>query len=82
MSLEDKIAADYKEAMKNKEPARVSTLSFLRSQMKYVLIEKRAEKLNDTDVIAVIKKQIKQRQDSVEQFEKGNRPDLAQKEKG
>ncbi len=79
--LEDKIAEDYKQAMKNKDAARVSTLSFLRSQLKYVMIEKKADKLPDAEVILVIKKQIKQRQDSIEQFTKGNRSDLAEKEK-
>ena len=79
--LEEQITNDFKQAMKNKEPIRVSTLSLLRSQMKYVLIEKKAEKLADTDVIAVIKKQAKQRQDAIEQYEKGGRPELADKEK-
>jgi uncharacterized protein YqeY len=79
--LEDKIMSDFKEAMKNKEAVRTSTLSLLRSQFKYVLIEKKADKLADADVIAVIKKQAKQRQDAIEQYEKGGRPELAEKEK-
>ena len=79
--LEDQIMNDFKQAMKNKEAIRVSTLSLLRSQLKYVLIEKKADKLIDSDVIAVIKKQAKQRQDAIEQYEQGGRPDLADKEK-
>ena len=79
--LEEKITSDYKQAMKDKDALKVSTLSFLRSQLKYVLIEKKSEPLTDTDVIAVIKKQVKQRQDSIVQFEKGGRMDLAGKEK-
>ena len=79
--LEEKIASDYKQAMKDKDTVKSSTISFLRSQLKYVLIEKKAEKLADPDVIAVIKKQVKQRQDSISQFEKGGRMDLVQKEK-
>lgn len=79
--LEEKIMNDFKESMKNKEAVRTSTLSLLRSQLKYVLIEKKAEKLADPDVIVVIKKQAKQRQDAIEQYEKGGRPELAQKEK-
>lgn len=78
--LEEKIANDYKEAMKSKDTVKSSTLSFLRSQMKYAMIEKRSEKFEDSDVIVVIKKQIKQRQDSIEQFNKGNRQDLVEKE--
>ena len=80
MSLEEKIMSDYKQAMKDKDSTKSSTLSFLRSQMKYVLIEKKTEKLADADIVAVIKKQVKQRQDSIEQFEKGGRADLAGKE--
>ena len=78
--LFDKITEDYKTAMKNKEAVKVSTLSFLRSQLKYVIMEKKVDQPDDADVIAVIKKQIKQRQESIVQFEKGNRPDLVEKE--
>ena len=81
MLLEEQIMNDFKQAMKNKEAIRTSTLSLLRSQLKYVLIEKKAEKLADPDVITVIKKQVKQRQDAIEQYEKGGRPELADKEK-
>lgn len=79
--LEEQIMNDFKQAMKNKEAVRVSTLSLLRSQLKYVLIEKKTDKVSDADVIAVIKKQAKQRQDAIEQYEKGGRPELADKEK-
>lgn len=78
--LEDKILNDYKGAMKTKDAVKVSTLSFLRAAMQNLAIEKRKEKLEDADVVTVIKKQIKQRQDSVEQFKKGNRADLVAKE--
>jgi len=78
--LEDKIMEDFKSAMKNKDALKVSTLSFLRSQLKNVAIDKKKDKLEDGDVIAVIKKQIKQRQDSIENFKTGNRLDLAEKE--
>lgn len=79
--LSQQIDNDFKQAMKDRQPTKVSTLSLLRSQFKYVMIEKKTEKIEDADVIAVIKKQIKQRQDSIEQYEKGGRPELAQKEK-
>ena len=79
--LEEKLINDFRQAMKDKDTVKSSTLSFLRSQLKYVAIEKKAEKLSDADVIPVIKKQIKQRQDSIEQFEKGGRSDLVEKEK-
>lgn len=79
--LEEKITNDYKQAMKDKDALKVSTLSFLRSQLKYVLIDQKAAQLSDSDVITVIKKQVKQRQDSIAQFEKGGRADLVGKEK-
>ncbi len=81
MSLDERIMNDYKQAMKDKDSAKSSTLSFLRAQLKYALIDKRVEKLSDEDAIAVIKKQVKQRQDSITQFEQGGRADLADKEK-
>ena len=79
--LEEQTTNDFNQAMKNKEAVRVSTLSLLRSQLKYVMIEKKADKVSDPDVIVVIKKQAKQRQDAIEQYEKGGRPELADKEK-
>lgn len=78
--LEDQILNDYKEAMKGRDAVGVSTLSFLRAAMKNAAIDKKKDKLDDGDVISIIKKQIKQRQDSIEQFKKGNRQDLADKE--
>ena len=81
MTLEDKIMADYKDAMKTKDQARTQTLSFLRSEMKYFAIDKKKDKLDDADVTMVLKKLVKQRQESIAQFEKGQRPDLVEKEK-
>jgi len=79
--LADQIAADMKAAMLAKDAPRLSTLRLLKSAIDYYKIEKKQEKLADADVTAVIKKQIKQRQDSIEGFEKGGRADLAEKEK-
>ncbi|MCK5180798.1 MAG: GatB/YqeY domain-containing protein [Candidatus Omnitrophica bacterium] len=78
--LEEQIGKDYIKAMKDRDSVKSSTLSFLRAQMKNVLIEKKAEKLKDEEVIVVIKKQVKQRQESILQYEKGGRQDLAGKE--
>ncbi len=68
--LEDIIKQDYIQAMKVKESIKVSTLSYLRAQLKNICIDKKGEKLENRDVIAVIKKQAKQRQDSIIKFEK------------
>ncbi len=79
--LNDKILADLKAAMLARDAARTSTLRMLKSAIEYYKIEKKQENLTDTDVTVVIKKQIKQRQDAIEGFQKGGRPELADKEK-
>lgn len=78
--LEEKILNDYKESMKAKDSIRSSTLSFLRSALSNAAIEKKKKNLDDAEVLGVIKKQIKTHQDSIEQFKKGNRSDLVDKE--
>ena len=67
---------DLKKAMLAKDAARLSTLRLLKSAIEYHKIEKKQEALTDADVTGVIKKQIKQRQDSIEGFTKGGRADL------
>ena len=79
--LEEQIQKDYIQAMKNKDQLRSSTLSFLRAQLKNIRIDKKLNNLEDAEVIAVIKKQIKQREDSIAQYQGGGRQDLADKEK-
>jgi len=78
--LEEKILNDYKEAMKARDTLKSSVLSFLRADMINLAIAKKKKVLDDGEVISVIKKQIKQRQDSIEQFKNGNRLDMADKE--
>ncbi|MCX5696889.1 MAG: GatB/YqeY domain-containing protein [Candidatus Omnitrophica bacterium] len=78
--LEEKILQDYKEAMKNRDELKKSVLNFLRADMLNVAIARKKNKLDDEETIAVIRKQIKARQDSIEQFTKGARQDLADKE--
>ena len=80
MSLEEKISQDYVQAMKARDSFTSSVLSFLRAQIKNVKVDKRLETVPDEDVISVIKRQVKQRQDSITQFKAGNRTDLAEKE--
>lgn len=78
--LFDQISTDYVNAMKARDGVRSSTLSFLRAQLKNSVIEKRVETLPDSEVIAVIKKQVKQRQDSIAQYLTAGRQDLVNKE--
>lgn len=77
-----KINEDFKESMKNKDAIRTSTISFLRSELINLSInqKKKVEEIEDKDVIAVLRKLAKQRNDSIEQFKKGNRQELADKE--
>ncbi|HEV7920442.1 MAG TPA: GatB/YqeY domain-containing protein [Thermoanaerobaculia bacterium] len=77
--LTEQIRADLTAAMKAKEAGRLSTLRMLQSAMKYQQIEVGHE-LSDEEALAIIRKAVKQRLDSKEQFTKGNRPELAAKE--
>jgi uncharacterized protein YqeY len=78
--LADQIAADLKQAMLAKDAVRLGTLRMLKSAIEYCKIERKQEQLTEADVIGVLKKQIKQRQDSIDGFRQGNRPDLVAKE--
>jgi uncharacterized protein YqeY len=81
MTLQERIDSDLKDAMRAKEAGKLSVLRGLKSALKYAAIEKADAGLDDTDAVQVIRKQVKQRQDSIESFEKGGRPELAAKEK-
>jgi uncharacterized protein len=78
--LEEKILNHYKQAMKDKDALKSSVLSFLRAELLNTAIAGKKKALDDNEIIAVIRKQAKQRQDSIEQFTKGGRADLADKE--
>lgn len=81
MGLRDKIISDIKEAMKSRDRVKLETLRFLNSAIKNREIEVRPRELGDEDVIKVLKKLVKQRKDSIEQFECAGRVDLVDKEK-
>jgi len=83
MSLQQRIDSDLKDAMRAKDTTRLGVLRMLKSALKYAAIEKSGAEveLEDAESIQVIRKQAKQRQDSIESFEKGGRPELAAKEK-
>jgi uncharacterized protein YqeY len=80
MSLAQKIDQELKTAMQEKDAVKLSTLRFLKSALKYSAIEKKIEFLNDADAQALIQKQIKQRRESIDQFSKNGRPELAAQE--
>jgi uncharacterized protein YqeY len=80
MSLKDQIEEDFKEAMKDQDKERMNTLRMLKSAIQNKTKET-GDDLDDEDVIKVLSKEVKSRQDSIEQYEDGERPDLAEKEK-
>lgn len=80
MSLKDQITEDMKAAMRAKDSAKLSAIRLITAAMKQKEVDERVE-LNDTMVLAIIEKMIKQRKDSISQFEAGGRQDLADIEK-
>ena len=80
MSLKDQITDDMKAAMRAKESERLTTIRLLIAEIKRKEVDERIE-LTDAQVLAVVEKMIKQRKDSITQFENGGRQDLADKEK-
>jgi len=81
MSLKDQITQDMKSAMKAGDKDRLKVVRLMLAAIKQVEVDKRVE-LDDAGVLSVLDKMVKQRRDSVEQFEKGGREDLAEIERG
>jgi hypothetical protein len=79
MLLRDRVNADIAAAMKAKDSARLSALRMLKAAIMNKGIEK-AHDLDDAEVVQVVSTQVKQRRDSIEQFTKGGRTDLVEKE--
>lgn len=79
MSLQERLAEDQKEALRSGDHLRLSVLRLLRSAIHYAEVE-RGVPLDDVGVLGVVAKQVKQRHESIEEFRKGQRPDLAGKE--
>ena len=78
--LRDRITADMKDAMRAKATARLSTIRLLLAAIKQREVDER-KTLADADIVAVIDKMVKQRKDSITQFDAGNRADLADAER-
>jgi uncharacterized protein YqeY len=81
MSLSDRLSREIKSAMLARDADRLTALRLLKSAIGYAQMERKTENLGDAEVIAIIQKEIKKRRDSIDQFEKGGRPELAAKEK-
>jgi uncharacterized protein len=83
MDFQARIDNDLKEAMKAREADRLNVIRMLKSALKMAAIEKGGAeaRLDEPSALAIVRKELKKRQDSIEQFTKGNRPDLAEKER-
>src|SRR5947199_9085673 len=83
MTLQERVDSDLKEAMRGKDATKLGVLRMLKSALKYAAIAKSGAEaeLSDAEVVQVIRKQAKQRHDSIESFEEGGRTELAEKEK-
>lgn len=83
MNLKEKISNDLREAMKSHDELRTSTLRMISSAILYLERGISADyQATDEDVLKVLNKQLKQREESIEMFKKGGREELAQKEAG
>jgi uncharacterized protein YqeY len=83
MTIQEEIDDDLKDAMRARDAARLSVLRMVKSALMNAAIEKigAAGILSDFEAVAVIRKQVKQRLDSIQSFETGGRPELAAKER-
>ena len=79
MSLTQQVQKDMVDAMRKREELRLSTLRMMKAALQNKRIDKRAD-LDDKEELQVFATMIKQRKDSIEQFEDGNRPELAARE--
>ena len=84
MNLRNKIEEDYKQSIKNKDQDKINTLRLIKSAIKDKDISSRSstnkEGINDTEILTLLISLIKQRKDSIEQFQKANRDDLIKNE--
>ena len=80
MSLKEQITNDMKAAMRAKEAGKLATIRLILAEIKRKEVDEQIE-VNEQQTVAIVEKMIKQRKDSITQFEAGNRPDLADIEK-
>jgi len=80
MTLQERIQQELKAAMLARDVDRLSTIRLLKSAIGYAQIERKTENLSDGEVVPIIQKEVKKRRDAIEQYGKGGRPELAEKE--
>ena len=77
MTLKERLNADFKEAMKNKQTVRKETISFVRAAIKQYEVDNR-EEIDDAGIASILAKQVKMRKDALADFEKAGRTDLVE----
>lgn len=80
MEIRDQLMAEIKTAMKEKDSVKLNTIRFLQSAIKYREIELRPTPISNDEVLGVVKKLVKQRKESIEQYQAGGRQDLVDNE--
>lgn len=80
MEIRERLVADMKEAMKSKDQLRLEAIRFLQAAIKNKEIELRPNAITSDDVMGVVKRMVKQRKESIEQYQAANRQDLVDKE--
>ncbi len=81
MSLQQRVNDELKSSMLARQALRTGTLRMLKAALGYAQIEKKTETLSDADVMAMIQREAKKRRDSIEEFEKAGRTEMAANEK-
>lgn len=80
-NLREQLRSDLRDAMRAKDAPRRNTIRMLEAAIKNAEIDKRGAELAETDILAILQRQVKQRRESIEQFERGGRDDLAETER-
>ena len=80
-SLRERLRDDLKDAMRARDATRRGTIRLVEAAIKNAEIEKRGDELSEQDIQAILQRQVKQRQDSIEQYEQAGRSDLADVER-
>ena len=79
--VREQLRSDLRDAMRARDVPRRNTIRLLEAALKNAEIDKRGAELAEADVLAILQRQVKQRRESIEQFEQGGRDDLAEKER-
>lgn len=79
--VRDQLRSDLRDAMRAKDVPRRNTIRMVEAAIKNAEIEKRGTELAESDILAILQRQVKQRRESIEQFTQGGRDDLAEKER-